>query len=78
MITQFDVTAFVEYTKASREAMKAASALRLGIAWTLVAFDEKYRTPLRRAGFLTRDPRQVQRKIYGRPGARKRFQFPKH
>ncbi|HIJ65642.1 MAG TPA: 30S ribosomal protein S9 [Candidatus Hydrogenedentes bacterium] len=54
-----------------------AGALRLGIARALVAFDEKYRTPLRRAGFLTRDPRQVERKKYGRPGARKRFQFSK-
>ncbi|MFA6241498.1 MAG: 30S ribosomal protein S9, partial [Candidatus Hydrogenedentales bacterium] len=36
-----------------------------------------YRSPLRRAGLLTRDAREVERKKYGRPGARKRFQFSK-
>ncbi len=54
-----------------------AGALRLGIARALVAIDEKYRPTLRRAGLLTRDAREVERKKYGQPGARKRFQFSK-
>ena len=54
-----------------------AGALRLGIARALLKIDESYRAPLRRAGLLTRDAREVERKKYGRPGARKRFQFSK-
>lgn len=54
-----------------------AGALRHGIARALVALDIKFRAPLKKAGFLTRDPRMVERKKYGRPGARKRFQFSK-
>ena len=54
-----------------------AGALRLGIARALVETNEKYRTVLRRAGLLTRDSREVERKKYGQPGARKRFQFSK-
>lgn len=54
-----------------------AGALRHGIARALVALDTKYRFALKKAGFLTRDPRMVERKKYGRPGARKRFQFSK-
>ncbi|MBI5096029.1 MAG: 30S ribosomal protein S9 [Candidatus Hydrogenedentes bacterium] len=54
-----------------------ADALRLGIARALVLMDEKLRPSLRRAGMLTRDAREVERKKYGRPGARKRFQFSK-
>lgn len=54
-----------------------AGAVRLGIARALVELDPAFRAPLRRAGLLTRDPRMVERKKYGRPGARKRFQFSK-
>lgn len=54
-----------------------AGAIRLGIARALVQLDEKHRSSLRRAGLLTRDARIVERKKYGRPGARKRFQFSK-
>ncbi|GMW01351.1 MAG: 30S ribosomal protein S9 [Candidatus Hydrogenedentota bacterium] len=54
-----------------------AGALRLGIARALVEMDPKYVTPLRRAKLLTRDAREVERKKYGQPGARKRFQFSK-
>lgn len=54
-----------------------AGALRLGIARALLKIDETYRVPLRRAGLLTRDAREVERKKYGQPGARKRFQFSK-
>jgi small subunit ribosomal protein S9 len=52
-------------------------AIRLGISRALVGFDENLKKPLRDAGFLTRDPRAVERKKYGRPKARKRFQFSK-
>ena len=54
-----------------------AGAIRLGIARALVKLDEMHRVPLRRAGLLTRDARAVERKKYGQPGARKRFQFSK-
>jgi len=54
-----------------------AGAIRLALARALVAMDESNRHPLRRMGLLTRDPRMVERKKYGRPKARKRFQFSK-
>jgi small subunit ribosomal protein S9 len=54
-----------------------AGALRLGIARALLELDEKHRAALRKAGYLTRDAREVERKKYGQPGARKRFQFSK-
>lgn len=54
-----------------------AGALRLGIARALLENDENLRTVLRKAGLLTRDAREVERKKYGQPGARKRFQFSK-
>jgi len=54
-----------------------AEAIRMGIARALVDNDEAHRPALRTAGFLTRDPRMVERKKYGQPKARKRFQFSK-
>jgi len=54
-----------------------AGALRLGIARALLIVDELHRKKLREGGLLTRDPRAVERKKPGRPGARKRFQFSK-
>ena len=54
-----------------------AGALRLGIARALLAFSEDYRKILRQGGFLTRDPREKERKKYGLAKARKRFQFSK-
>ncbi|MBK8165780.1 MAG: 30S ribosomal protein S9 [bacterium] len=54
-----------------------AGALRHGLARALVVASEDYRVPMRRGGYLTRDSRMVERKKYGRPGARKRFQFSK-
>jgi small subunit ribosomal protein S9 len=54
-----------------------AGAVRHGIARALIRFDEKLRPQLKRAGLLTRDPRMKERKKYGQPGARKRFQFSK-
>lgn len=52
-------------------------AIALGIARALVEYDEELVRPLREAGLLTRDSRMVERKKYGRPKARKRFQFSK-
>lgn len=54
-----------------------AGAIRHGITRALIASDAALRPPLKRAGFVTRDPRRVERKKYGQPGARKRFQFSK-
>ena len=54
-----------------------AGALRHGLARALVNFSEEYRVPLRKAGLLTRDAREVERKKFGRRGARRRFQFSK-
>ncbi|OGF98369.1 MAG: 30S ribosomal protein S9 [Candidatus Glassbacteria bacterium GWA2_58_10] len=54
-----------------------AGAIRLAVARALVSVDESVRTSLRKLGLLTRDPRMVERKKYGRPKARKRFQFSK-
>ena len=54
-----------------------AGACRHGIARALVSVDESNRRPLRANGFLTRDPRMVERKKYGRRGARRRYQFSK-
>lgn len=54
-----------------------AGALRHGISRALVEYNPELRPTLKKAGFLTRDPREVERKKYGQPGARKRFQFSK-
>ncbi len=54
-----------------------ASAIRHGITRALLLADPGYRTPLKRAGFVTRDSRIKERKKYGQKGARARFQFSK-
>ncbi len=54
-----------------------AGACRHGIARALVAFDESNKPVLHENGFMTRDPRMVERKKYGQRGARRRFQFSK-
>ena len=54
-----------------------AGAARHGIARALLKFDANLRPQLKAEGFLTRDPRMRERKKYGQPGARKRFQFSK-
>lgn len=54
-----------------------AGAMRLGITRALLRVDEEYRPKLKSARLLTRDPRMKERKKYGQPGARKRFQFSK-
>ena len=54
-----------------------AGAIRLGIARALNDVSTDFRPALKGAGFLTRDAREVERKKYGQPGARKKFQFSK-
>ncbi len=54
-----------------------AGAVRHGIARALLQFDANLRPALKAEGVLTRDPRMKERKKYGQPGARKRFQFSK-
>ncbi len=54
-----------------------AQAVRLGISRALIAINPEFRPALKVEGFLTRDPRMVERKKYGQPKARKRFQFSK-
>ncbi len=54
-----------------------AGAVRHGIARALLTVDIALRPPLKAEGLLTRDPRKRERKKYGQPGARKRFQFSK-
>ncbi len=54
-----------------------AGAARHAISRALVKLDEKHRRPLRAEGYLTRDPRMVERKKSGQPKARKRFQYSK-
>ncbi len=54
-----------------------AGAVRHGIARALIEVDANLRPALKSEGFLTRDPRMKERKKYGQPGARKRFQFSK-
>lgn len=54
-----------------------AGAVKLGLARALVVFDPTHRSPFRKDGYLTRDPRMVERKKPGQPKARRRFQHSK-
>ncbi len=54
-----------------------AGAIRLGIARALIQFNDALRSALRKSGFLTRDPREKERKKFGRRGARRSFQYTK-
>jgi small subunit ribosomal protein S9 len=54
-----------------------AGAIRLGVTRALMEYNPEFRPALKKAGFITRDARVVERKKYGQPGARKRFQFSK-
>ena len=54
-----------------------AGAIQLGVARALLESDDKLRSQLKTHGLLTRDAREVERKKYGQPGARKKFQFSK-
>jgi small subunit ribosomal protein S9 len=70
---KFDIYVTVEGGGSSGQ----AGAIRHGIARALLEFNSELRDRLKSAGFLTRDPRKKERKKYGRPKARKRFQFSK-
>ena len=70
---KFDLTASVTGGGLSGQ----AGAVRLGIARALLNYSEDYRSLLRRGGFLTRDPREKERRKYGLAKARKRYQFSK-
>ena len=72
-LDQFDVTATVAGGGHSAQ----AEAMRHGISRALCTLDPEKRSVLKRAGFLTRDARKKERKKYGQPGARKRFQYSK-
>ena len=71
--SRFDVTVKAEGGGVTGQ----AGAVRHGIARALIAMDETLKETLRKAGFLTRDPREKESKKYGRKRARKRFQFSK-
>ncbi len=73
MRDQFDITVTVRGGGISGQ----AGAIRHGITRALIAYDESLRTPLRKAGFVTRDAREVERKKIGLHKARKRPQFSK-
>lgn len=70
---QFDVSA----TCIGGGKSAQAEAMRHGIARALITLDPEKRSAVKRAGFLTRDARKKERKKYGQPGARKRFQYSK-
>jgi small subunit ribosomal protein S9 len=72
-LDKFDVTATVRGGGHSAQ----AEAMRHGISRALCEIDPEQRGALKRAGFLTRDARKKERKKYGQPGARKRFQYSK-
>ncbi len=70
---QFDIVANVRGGGISAQ----AAAIRHGITRALIEVDSEHRPPLKKAGYVTRDPRQVERKKYGRHKARKRPQYSK-
>lgn len=70
---QFDVSVNVRGGGVSGQ----AGAIRHGISRALLNVSADYRKPLKKAGYLTRDAREVERKKYGQRGARARFQFSK-
>ncbi len=70
---KYDITAKLEGGGVKGQ----AEALRLGITRALVMIDTESKSVLKANGFITRDPREVERKKPGRPKARKRFQFSK-
>ena len=73
MVNKYDIYANVKGGGLSGQ----AGAVRLGIARILIQINPDLRVDLKKAGMLTRDSREVERKKYGQPGARKRFQFSK-
>ncbi|MBV8148922.1 MAG: 30S ribosomal protein S9 [Candidatus Eremiobacteraeota bacterium] len=72
-LSRFDVTVKAEGGGVTGQ----AGAVRHAIARALLSMDESLRDTLRKAGFLTRDPREKESKKYGRKRARKRYQYSK-
>ncbi len=72
-VAGFDVIAKVHGGGKSSQ----ADAVKLGMTRALVLMDPELRPTFRKNGFLSRDPREKERKKYGQPGARKRFQYSK-
>jgi small subunit ribosomal protein S9 len=73
LATAFDVFARVDGGGQTGQ----AEAIRMGISRALLLYDRNLEKQLRTEGYLTRDPRMVERKKYGQAGARRRFQFSK-
>ena len=73
LLERFAIRAHVEGGGPSGQ----AGAVRLGIARALLKADENLKPPLRKGGFLTRNPRVKERKKYGKKGARRSFQYTK-
>ncbi len=72
-LNKYDIKATVKGGGVSGQ----AGALKLGIARAILLHDESHKKVLKAGGFLTRDPREKERKKYGQPGRRKKFQFSK-
>ena len=72
-VDQYDITVTVKGGGLSGQ----AGAVRHGLSKALTYYEPELRSPLKREGFLTRDPRVVERKKYGRKKARRSFQFSK-
>ena len=73
LLGKFDVLATVRGGGSNAQ----AGAIRHGITRALIKIDPALRSKLKQAGYVTRDPRKKERKKYGQPGARKRFQYSK-
>lgn len=73
LANKFDVSAIVKGGGIAGQ----VGAIRLAISRALCEHDEELRPALKEAGLMRRDPRQKERKKYGQPGARKKFQFSK-
>ncbi len=73
LVNKFDVKVVVKGGGMAGQ----VGAIRLGISRALCEQDEELRPALKEAGLMRRDPRQKERKKYGQPGARKKFQFSK-
>jgi len=73
MVDKFDIKALIDGGGLTGQ----AGALRHGISRALIKMDAELRGKLKKEGFLTRDPREKERKKYGQKGARARFQFSK-
>jgi small subunit ribosomal protein S9 len=76
-VTQFLEKVDIRATVVGGGLSGQAGAVRLGIARCLTAMDETLKSTLRANDLMTRDPRERERKKYGQPGARKRFQYSK-